>query len=363
MKTCSILTLLIINSFMASTQNISEKLDKKLQEYHDTNGISHSLLVVHNNKLLYNGSEGHHKMDNKIKTNDRSMYRMASVSKQFTAAAIYKLILQKKLKASQSIKEFFPDFASVGNDIRIQYLLSHSSGIYDYEELMSDTITQQLSDYDILKMVEGINTTYFTPGSQFKYSNTAYCLLALIVEKVAGMSLQDYCKKNIFDPLDMKNTVWYGGQINNRVYGYAFDKSNQIVFNDQSLTSASLGDGGLYTSLSDYLKWYQGRKKIVGLDFSQMEQLASKSITKDYLYSFGWFYKKQGKEIEILLHSGATCGFSNIVVEIPETNTFIAYFTNLADYHNSFVSIETILKQANILPHDFSYTEMHQQTH
>ena len=161
----------------------------------------------------------------------------------------------------------------------------------------------------------------------------------------------------------MKNTVWYGGQINNRVYGYAFDKSNQIVFNDQSLTSASLGDGGLYTSLSDYLKWYQGRKKIVGLDFSQMEQLASKSITKDYLYSFGWFYKKQGNEIEILLHSGATCGFSNIVVEIPETNTFIAYFTNLADYHNSFVSIETILKQANILPHDFSYTEMHQQTH
>lgn len=362
MKAYFTLIFLVLSLNMIS-QTIKDSLDKIINDHHISTGLSYSLLVAHNGNIVYQNSFGSNTLGGSDTCDKKSNYRMASVSKQFTAAAIYLLIKQKKLDLKQTLKDFFPDFSEVGGSITIDQLLSHSSGVYDYEELQNDTLTRQLSDFDILNMVKPINKTYFTPGTKFRYSNTAYCLLALIVEKASGQSFADFTNRYIFKPLKMNTTEWYGADIKNRVYGYARNKEGKIEFRDQSITSATLGDGGLYTSLSDYYRWYKNRKRVLGIDISEMIHLSSKSIFNDYSYSFGWFYEKKGSKLKTLLHSGATCGFSNIVIEIPATQSVITYFTNLADNHNSFLPIEKILISSKILPVNFSYRIMHDETH
>lgn len=357
--------LFTILSLSVNSQNLNVGLDKILNEQHNSTGQSYCLMVISKGKIIYQNSVGNLKKESSIKSDKRSNYRMASVSKQFTAGAIFLLEQQKKLNLQQPLSDFFPEFSpSVGEKVTVHHLLTHTSGIKDYEELIDDSMKIQLSDLDILNMVKGIEKTYFVPGEKFKYSNTAYCILALIVEKASDMTLHDFCKQYIFNPLGMKNTVWYGPNINIRVYGYARDKEGKIVFRDQSLTSATLGDGGLYTSLNDYSKWYLGRKRILGMDFNKMIQSSSSTITDQHAYAYGWFYEHDKNNIpKVILHSGATCGFSNIVIEIPEKEMAIVYFTNLADHHDSFLLIEKALKSFGWLSKDFSYRKMHEETH
>lgn len=362
MKTLKIalFTMIVLSGY---SQTLKTELDDILHKLNEETKTSYSLMVVRKGKVIYQNSLGNLKLDSNQKTNELSNYRMASVSKQFTAAAIYLLEKQNKLKITQSLIEFFPDFSSVSSKMTLHHLLTHTSGILDYEELLDDSMTKQLSDQDILTMVKDSASTYFEPGEKFRYSNTAYCILALIIEKVSGMSLQKYCERYIFKPLGMKNTVWYGDKIKNRVYGYV-KEGGEVVFKDQSLTSATLGDGGLYTSLSDYKKWYLNRKKIIGMNFSEMAKKSSAVIKGNHRYTYGWFYEieKDGQP-KVVLHSGATCGFSNIVIEIPGEEILIVYFTNLASHHNSFLPIEALLKKYKIVDQDFSYRKMHDETH
>ena len=355
----------MILSLSMNSQNLKDGLDKILIEQHRATGQSYSLMVISKGKIAYQNSAGNLKNESAKKSDQKSNYRMASVSKQFTAGAIFLLEQQKKLNLQQTLSDFFPEFSpSIGEKVTVHHLLTHTSGIIDYEELIDDGMKIQLSDLDILNMVKGIEKTYFSPGEKFKYSNTAYCILALIVEKASDLTFQDFCKQYIFKPLGMKNTVWYGQDINNRVYGYAKDKEGKIVFRDQSLTSATLGDGGLYTSISDYSKWYLDRKRILGMDFNTMIKSSSSTIIDQHAYAYGWFYEQDKNNIpKVILHSGATCGFSNIVIEIPEKEMAIVYFTNLADHHNSFLPIENELKLHGLLDANFSYRKMHDETH
>jgi CubicO group peptidase (beta-lactamase class C family) len=349
---------------MTHAQSLNTSLDSVLNKLHKETGTSFSLSIIENRKWLYQNSVGKHKSEGKISSDSKSNYRMASVSKQFTAAAIYLLIDQKKIKLDQTLSSIFPEFGETGNTITIHHLLTHTSGMTDYEELMNEEIKEQLSDQDVMNLVVKSEKTYFEPGTRFKYSNSAYCVLALMVEKISGTTLQQFCKKHIFDPLGMKNTVWYGIKIKNRVYGYAKDKNQKIVFNDQSLTSATLGDGGLYTSLEDYSKWFLNRKELIGLDFNDMIKSSSAFIKNNFAYSFGWFYEHDGNNNpRVILHSGATCGFSNITIEIPHKNMMISYFTNLANNHHTFTEIENILKINGFLEPAFSYRRMHDETH
>ena len=359
-----IFLVMILSSDSSFSQPLNSKLDSILNELHISTRTTYGLSIIQKGTILYQNSVGTLTGENYLKPDQFSNYRMASVSKQFTAAAIYLLIRQKKLKLEQNLSSVLPAFGNTGRKITIHHLLTHTSGITDYEELMNDEIKEQLSDHDVMNMVAKSDKTYFEPGSAFRYSNSAYCILSLIVEKISGQSFQAFCEKYIFSPLKMNNTVWYGNTINNRIYGYAKDKSGEIKLNDQSLTSATLGDGGLYTSLDDYTKWYLNRKNVLGLDFDVMTKSSSAPIKKNYSYSYGWFYEHdENQNPSVILHSGATCGFSNIVIEIPKKQMMIAYFTNLANHHNTFTEIEKVLKSSGYLSPGFSYRRMHDETH
>lgn len=346
------------------SQALRQKIDAVFQENAISEKTTNALLVIQNGKVVYGKTTGLANLEESIKSSPKTNFRMASVTKQFTAAAIYILNKQGKLQITQPLSDFFPDFAEVGKEIKLTHLLTHTSGIIDYEEIMPNNLTEQLSDANVLAIVKTVNKTYFKIGSQYRYSNTAFCLLALIIEKVSGKSYDDFLKTEIFEPLGMSNSLIYGKEktIPNRAMGYAKNEKGEIVFSDQSLTSATKGDGGVYTSLADYEKWFRFRKTKLGIENNQLFELSNTLISENNYYSFGWFVHRKIGSPDVWFHSGSTCGFSNLVIEVPENQTLILYFSNLANHHDFFKPIEEVLIQEKILPKHFSFWKLHEKT-
>jgi len=264
---------------------------------------------------------------------------MASVSKQFTAMAI--LLLEKKgsLSLDDPLIKWLPELpARVGKTILIRHLLTHSSGLLDYEDLIPATQTTQVLDADVLRLLSTHDSTLFPPGSRFRYSNSGFCLLALIVERVVHDTFANYITTNIFLPLHMDSSAVYipGAHIPGRAMGYP---------NDQSVTSATKGDGGVYTSLSDYAKWTRALQKNQLINLPATLKRLRFPIAPNIFYAAGWF--EEPTPPTLLFHSGSTCGFSTFVIQFPADELGIVFFSNLADNQHPFETITHILKETN----------------
>ncbi len=156
---------------------------------------------------MFEKSFGCQNLEKNEKASSNTNYRLDSVTKQFTATAILILIEQKKLNLSTNLCEIFNGFPWYGENISIYHLLTHTSGLIDYESLISDTATQQVYDTDVLQMMMQQDSTYFSPGTQYRYSNTGYALLTMIIEIISGKSFTEFLHENIFKPLGMNTTV------------------------------------------------------------------------------------------------------------------------------------------------------------
>lgn len=276
-------------------------------------------------------------------------FRMASVTKQFTGMAI--LLLEKDgiLHFDDPIRRWLPDMpAGVGNRVTIRHLLTHTSGLLDYENLIPSTQKEQVLDADILQLLKSHDTTLFPPGSKFRYSNSGFCLLALIIEAASHQTYASFLRQRIFQPLHMDHSTVYekDHSIDRRAMGYARDKAGHIVPSDQSITSASKGDGGVYTSLADYSKWIRALQQNRLLPLAPTLRRLRLPITgnPDSYYAAGWFELTASPTL--LFHSGSTCGFSNFVVHIPGDEWAIVYFSNIADNSAPFHTIVQIVKDS-----------------
>ena len=260
-------------------------------------------------------------------------FRMASVSKQFTAMAILLLEKDHRLTVDDPLGRWLPELpANIGQRVLIRHLLTHCSGILDYESLIPDTQTTQVLDADVLQLLRNHDSTYFLPGSSFRYSNSGFCLLALIVERASHQSFAQFVRTRIFLPLRMDHSTVYekGGPIFHRAMGFAKDNTGTIIPLDQSVTSATKGDGGIYTSLSDYNKWIIALQQNRLIDLSAALTRLRFPINATSAYAAGWFITGT-KQQTILFHSGSTCGFATYIIRIPAKNWSITYFSNLAD--------------------------------
>jgi CubicO group peptidase (beta-lactamase class C family) len=234
-------------------------------------------------------------------------FRLASCSKQFTAMAIMLLVQDGKLHYEDRLTDIFPDFPEYGHVITIRNLLNHTSGLLDYEDLMaqpdpnipSDQIPQ-IQDEEVLQLLKHKKTTKFIPGTKWEYSNSGYVVLSTIVAKVSGKPFPAFLQERIFTPLGMMNTVAYvkgKNEIPNRSYGHTKEKGTWHQ-TDQSPTSATLGDGGIYSSLNDLAKWDQALREYKLLSEVEMKPAltpvqaaggAKEPDGKPAEYGFGWF--------------------------------------------------------------------------
>lgn len=256
-------------------------------------------------------------------------FRLASLTKAFTAACILKLVEEDTLKLSNCINDVIDDFPEYGKKITIKNLLQHTSGLMEYDD--SSTV-KQLSDNDVLNQLKNLKNTNFTPGDKYQYSNSGYVLLGVLVNHVSGVSLPDYMHETIFKPLQMEDTVLYlkgKNEIKNRAYGYTLG-NNGFKLNDQSNASALLGDGGVYSSIADMIKWDQSlyTGKILGLEtWKQAFTNGELNNGEKTAYGYGW-HLMDYLGYNCIYHSGSTVGFRHLIVRIPSRRLTFIILTN-----------------------------------
>jgi D-alanyl-D-alanine carboxypeptidase len=326
-----------------------------------------ALAVVKDGKPLYVGAKGVGNLEKGTPLSINSTFRMASVSKQFTALAIFRLIQVDILTHNTRLEEIFKDLHPEVGQVTIGQLLNHTSGLWDYESLIPSDQKEQVTDADVLRWVNAQGKTYFPPGTAFRYSNTGFCILAHIVEHYAKIPYADFMYYTIFRPmgLDLGQGWAYMYQkdktLPNRNFGYAMKRDgatktspigglttgngkvgggtvSDFRFADQSITSATKGDGCVYISAEGYLKWGEAIRVA-------SNGAVSAPITRDYInailshqypvkdgvsYSHGGFVvAKPGSTV--LFHSGETTGFRNMVYHHLEKGISVSVFANRDD--------------------------------
>ncbi|MGH9793286.1 MAG: serine hydrolase domain-containing protein [Candidatus Acidiferrales bacterium] len=297
-----------------------------------------SVIVTRDERAIFRKSYGLANVEQRRKATPRTTYRLASVSKQFTAMAALMLAERGKLSLDDELTRFFPDFPAYGKQIRVRHLLAHTSGLLAYEDFIPDSATEPVLDRDVLEILKRQQGTYFPPGSQFRYSNSGYALLACIVEQVSGLSFPAFLKRNIFAPLGMRDTYMNlraAAENSRRAYGYT-KRSDSFERTDQSMTSYVLGDGGIYSSAEDLAKWERalGSARLVRwetLEQAMAQQIATGSGGGDGVsYGYGW-YVGEHRGLGAVWHEGTTVGFRNFYLRIPDKKLAVIVLANRSD--------------------------------
>ncbi len=330
-----LIAILVLSLFLGSCRmNPTEKVDQLFANYTGAQPGA-VVLVLKNGAPVFKQAYGLAHVEERIAATTAHNFRLASVTKQFTAMCLMQLVEAGKLTYETSLPEIFLDFPEYGRAITIRHLLQHTSGLMDYEDLLPDTATVQVLDKDVLTLMQAQDSTYFPPGAKFRYSNSGYAVLALIVEKLSGQTFAAYLRENIFAPLEMTNTLAYEkgiSEINQRAMGYRME-GERAVFSDQSLTSAVLGDGGIYSSIEDLFKWEQAlytNKLVSAATLAQAFIPGTLHNGAKTEYGFGWFIDEY-RGHKRARHSGSTCGFRNEIQRYPEDHFAVIILTNRAE--------------------------------
>jgi CubicO group peptidase (beta-lactamase class C family) len=274
-------------------------------------------------------------------------FRLASFTKQFTAMSVMLLIHDGKLRYDTRLTDIFPDFPAYGRAITIRHLLTHTSGLPDYEDLMENggwTAAHQIQDAEALDLLRRQDHGKYASGASWSYSNSAYVVLGLAVAKVSGMPFRDFLQQRIFAPLGMARTLLYVNGVNtvpNRAYGHS-RRNGQYVETDQSSSSATQGDGGIYSNLEDLAKWDDALRTNRLLSREEMApalvpvKLADGGAThaapgKPVAYGYGWFLDPLDAH-QRMWHSGTTIGFRTAIERFVEDGVTVIVLANRSDF-------------------------------
>ena len=278
----------------------------------------------------------------------RTNFRLASVTKQFTAVAVMLLVRDGELRYEGSLIDIFPEFPEYGRAITIRHLLNHTSGLPDYEDLMPQADPNlpleqvQIKDTGVFELLRKQESGKFAPGSRWAYSNSGYVLLGLAVEKASGRPFAEFLRDRIFAPLKMTGTVAYEygkNDVPNRAYGHTREGVRWREA-DQSPTSATLGDGGVYSSLSDLLKWDEALLRHALLGESEMRPALTPVRVPEGPptepdgtkadYGFGWFLNPWTGHAR-MWHYGETVGFRTAIQRFTDDGLTVIVLCNRAD--------------------------------
>lgn len=328
---------LVLVAFMAlvmarvlAAETVEKSVDDIMRAY-DGNVPGASVLLISHGKALVRKAYGLSNLEERVAATPATNYRLASVTKQFTAASILLLAQDGRLSIKDPIRKWLPSLPDTDCGITIRHLLTHTGGLIDYEDIMPADLTTALRDVDVLHLLEKERRVYFAPGTDYRYSNGGYSMLALIVEKASGKSFQAFLRERIFEPLGMHDTLAYvveGPRVANRAYGYT-ETNGRWESTDQSLTSAVLGDGGIYSSIDDLARWdaalYDSR---LLSDASRRLAFTPWTRTDDPAIKYGFGWRISG---ETLWHSGESVGFRNVIVRYPQRHLTVIILTNRDD--------------------------------
>ena len=338
-------------SMPATAQVSPGQVDALFAKFSNSREPGCAVLVIKDGKAVFRKGYGVTDLRSLQPIGPETNFRLASLTKQFTAMAIMLLVHDGKLKYGDKLTDVFPDFPAYGRAITIRQLLNHTSGLLDYEDILEkqypgipDEKIPQIKDAGVLELLKRQSTTKFPPGTRWDYSNSGYVLLAMVVEKKSGMAFGDFLRERIFSPLDMSRTVAYEkgkNEVVDRAYGHTLTAGSWRE-TDQSSTSATLGDGGVYTSLDDLKKWDRALTDHTLLGEPEMapalvqptdangRPLRTPDGSVAPRYGFGWFLNPY-RSHRRYAHYGETVGFRTAIQRFPDDGLTVIVLANRAE--------------------------------
>jgi CubicO group peptidase (beta-lactamase class C family) len=323
-------------------RQLTAEYDRMLSEKFRQGETGCATLVAKDGQIIYKKAFGMADLELNVPMQPEMVFRIGSITKQFTAVAILQLMEQGKLSLQDDITKYIPDYPTHGYNITIEHLLTHTSGIKSY----TDVREFQKYERQDMKPEEAINTfknlpMEFAPGTKWNYNNSGYFLLGYIIEKVSGKTYQEYIDENFFKPLGMTGSC-YGNDsriIRNRASGYQPGKDG--VQNADFLSMLlPYSAGSIMSTVEDLFRWNQALHsyKLVSREsldkaFTEYKLVSGKGTG----YGYGWFLSQlQGsKTIE---HGGGINGFLTNAIYFPEEDLFVALFSNNTSIGPDFTS-------------------------
>ncbi|MCK5462396.1 MAG: beta-lactamase family protein, partial [Bacteroidales bacterium] len=314
------------------SQGFEEQFDTLLMKKFNTDEPGGTVLVVKKGEVIYRKAFETANLELDVDMNPEYIFRIGSITKQFTACAILKLMEEGKLSLQDDITKHIKDYPTHGHTITIEHLLTHTSGIKSYTS-MDNLKTEMRNDRTPEKLIEYFKNEpmEFAPGEKYRYNNSAYAILGYVIEILSGKTYAEYIDSVFFQPLDMRNS-FYGSTsriINNRTAGY---QKNDEVFENADFLSMTLpySAGSLLSNIDDLYIWYDAvmNDKVISKESLEKAHTTFKlNNGKPTGYGYGWFIGNiQGSPM--IQHGGGINGYLTSSMYLPEEEVFAAVFSN-----------------------------------
>lgn len=346
LKSCLLIIFIVLNGNALYGQTndtgIDKQIDNLFSAYNQaTPGVA--VAVVKDGKIIFKKGYGTANLEYDTPITPKTVFQIASVSKQFTAFSIYLLEKQGKISLEDDIRKYVPEVPDFGKTVRIKHLLAHTSGIRDQWSLltlagwrMDDIITTE----HILKIISRQKELNFEPGSQYLYSNSGYTLLAEIAARASGKIFAEYTKENIFAPLGMNDAQFYDDAnriVKNRAGSY---KKVNGAYQKMNLNHSTVGATGLLTTVEDLSKWALNFENPTIGDAELIRRFNEPSllnngqpvlfavINGENSYHAKGQFTRNYRGVDLLNHSGHDAGFRTFLLRFPAKKLSIIALSN-----------------------------------
>lgn len=338
MRTIIVIILLLVPAVSVSSTDVAaQMIDELFAAYNNAHSPGCSVGVIRDGNFVFRKSYGEASLELGVPLSSDSMFYMASVSKQFTAASIVLAAEQGFLSLDDDVRKYVPELPNYGPTVTLRQMLHQTSGFRDYLALTylsgRDTRTLSSSD-DVLQLIvrqKGLNNA---PGGEYVYSNSNYFLLSVVVKRATGKSLAEFAAANIFQPLGMTHTLFYDDNrvvVPNRVAAYDPGKEGSFVV-DWSTLFDMVGSGGLMSSVNDLLMWdrnFYSNKVGKGTLVNELETHGRLNNGHSINYGLGlWLSEYRG--LRTIEHSGSTFGYRTKLLRFPEQRFSVITLCNVA---------------------------------
>jgi CubicO group peptidase (beta-lactamase class C family) len=319
-------------SLYDSKYSLAAKLDAYITAYAEQGLFSGSVLVAKDGKIVLCKGYGMANYEHDIANTAQTIFRLGSLSKQFTAMAIMQLQEKGLLNVNDAISKYIPDYPK-GDTITIHHLLTHTAGIANFTDF-PEYSKIKIESHTLEQLIEIIKNKPFdfSPGAKYQYSNSGYILLSYIIEKVSGKTYEAVIKENIFIPLGMYNSGYdhASPMLKNRASGYSM-RNDEIVNADYVDMSVPSGAGALYSTVIDMYLW---DRALYSTKLVSKESLAAifkpqVPINSTTSYAYGWCVAKVFSQHTIIEHAGEVDGFSTDICRYPDDNLCVVVLSNV----------------------------------
>ncbi|MEZ4825773.1 MAG: serine hydrolase domain-containing protein [Bacteroidia bacterium] len=323
---------------LSPTQTLT--IDSIFQAWDKTNSPGCALAVIKDGEIAYSRGYGMADLEHGLAINTKSVFYVGSVSKQFVATCILLLAEEGRLSLDDDVHTYFPELPDYGYPITIRNLIHHTSGIKDYLdmwEMSGRSYLDKVPEAEALESIIRQKTLSFEPGTRYEYSNSGYLMLGMIVRKVSRVSLREYARANIFDPLGMTQTQFYDDNrrlIPNRAFGYGAPVEG--TFTNRMMRFDLVGSGGIYSTVEDLYKWDQHfyQNQLGKRGQALIDQMLTNGRYKngtEMNYAFG-IENGTYKGRRTISHGGALGGYRAGFLQFPDQRFSVIILSNLETF-------------------------------